>query len=147
PSKEKRPASRPVAKTDLERIQGEWKLEYVEINGRPQKLEHFKTIRLVIKGEKLTLGRNDGHDETGSVRVDSTRQPKEIALITIHPAGHLLTNPGLYKLDGGKLTICYAPHLDAGQDRPTEFETAREGGRLWVLVRSAPEKAARKGDK
>ena len=147
PIKEKQPASRPAAKTDLDRIQGEWKLEYVEINGRPQKLEHFKTIRLVIKGDRATLGRNEGHDETGSVKLDPTKQPKEIDQIYRHPAGHLLTYPGIYKLEGDKLTICYAPHLDAGQLRPTEFETAKEGGRLWVLVRSAEEKAARKGDK
>jgi RNA polymerase sigma factor (sigma-70 family) len=137
---------KPKAKTDLDRLQGEWKPEYVEINGRPQKMEHYNKMRLVIKGDKLTLGRNDGHDATGSVRVDSTKRPKEIDLITTHPAGDLLTNPGIYKFEGDKLIICYAPHLDAGQLRPTEFETAKEGGRLWALVRSAEEKAARKGD-
>jgi RNA polymerase sigma factor (sigma-70 family) len=149
PSKEKQLASRPAAKTDLARIQGEWKLEYVEIDGRPQKLEHFQTIRLVIQGDRATLGRNEGHDETGSVKLDPTKQPKAIDLnLTPYggPADQVLTSPGIYKLEGDKLTICYAPHLDAGQLRPTEFETAKEGGRLWVLVRSAEEKAARKGD-
>jgi RNA polymerase sigma factor (sigma-70 family) len=134
-------------KTDLARLQGVWKLEYVEVDGRAQKMEYYKTFRCVIKGNKLTLGSNDGHDETGSVRVDSTKKPKEIDMITTHPAGHLLTYPGIYKLHGDKLTICYAPHLDAGQLRPTEFETAKEGGRLWVLVRTPREKAARKGGK
>jgi RNA polymerase sigma factor (sigma-70 family) len=145
--KEKQFAAVPVPETDLDRLQGVWKLVYVEVNGTPQKLEHFEKIRMVIKEDKLTLGRNEGHDETGSVRVDWTSKPKELDMITTHPAGHLLTNPGIYKLEGDKLTICYAPHLDAGQLRPTEFETAKEGGRLWVLLRSTPEKAARKADK
>lgn len=134
--KEKQPAVEPAAKTDLDRLQGVWKLEYVEVNGKPQKMEHYKKTRFVIKGDKLTLGSNDGHDDTGWVRVHSTKQPKEIDMVTIHRGGDLLTSPGIYKLHGDRLTICYAPHLDAGQLRPTEFETAKEGGRLWVLVRA-----------
>jgi RNA polymerase sigma factor (sigma-70 family) len=140
-------AGKRVAKTDLDRLQGVWKLEYVEVSGRAQKMEYYKKTRLVIKGDKLTLRSNDGRVEIGSVRVDSTKRPKEIDMISRHPAGHLMTDPGIYKLNGDKLTICYAPHLDAGQERPTEFETAKEGGRLWVLVRAPREKAAGKGDK
>jgi RNA polymerase sigma factor (sigma-70 family) len=136
--KEKRGAAKAAPKTDLDRLQGVWKLDHAEINGgTARNLEALKKVRLVIKGDKITLGKDEGHDETGSIKVDSTKQPKEIDLILTGPAGNPLTNPGIYKLDGDKLTICYAPHLDNGQDRPTEFDT-KDGGRLWVLVRSAP---------
>jgi RNA polymerase sigma factor (sigma-70 family) len=133
----KPPAAVRVAKTDLDRLQGVWKVVDAEFNGGTDRnLKHLQKMRWVIKGDRITIG-NGGRDEIGSVKVDSTRQPKEIDIITRTAGGPPVDhgNPGIYKLDGDKLTVCYSFNPDV-QSRPTEFDT-RDGGRLLVLVRAA----------
>src|SRR5262249_39118510 len=106
--------------------------------GTDRNLKALKKMRWVIKGDKITISNGNGHDEIGSVKVDSTKQPKEIDIIARTaggpPAAH--QTPGIYKLDGDKLTVCYSSHDDDGESRPTAFDP-KEGGRLLVLVRAA----------
>jgi uncharacterized protein (TIGR03067 family) len=90
------------------------------------RLKHLKKMRWVIQGDKITMGNGEGRDEIGSVKVDSTRQPKEIDILTRTACGPQADHmtPGIYKL-----------HDHRGAGHPSRLRGAAAAGAVVVLTR------------
>jgi RNA polymerase sigma factor (sigma-70 family) len=106
-------ADETAAKTDLETVQGKWKITEAVISGRPLPLEravailgdtvHFRRNRVMLGGEM-------------SFTLDPSKSPKWIDLSSANGKGSV----GVYELNGDKLTLHYA---DTGSTaRPTALE-------------------------
>lgn len=109
-------------------FQGTWKVVRAELDGKelPEKIP--PELRFRFSGDKLTVTESRDEAETGSVKVDSRKQPAEIDLVG--PKGEKVA--GIYRFDkDGKMSLCFVKGK-AGA-RPRSFDTAGTAALLMVL--------------
>lgn len=115
------------AKTDHQLIQGAWRL--VKITESAQHEEVLQDdAGMVFKGDELVMMRNGQEMDRGTFKLDESKTPKEIDLIS--PKGHE-TSHGIYKIEGGTLTICISE-----KDHPKDF-VPRKDNLVEVFTRQA----------
>jgi uncharacterized protein (TIGR03067 family) len=135
-----RPPPEPAApaRTDRDQLQGTWRAVRVEFQGVEMK---DAGIRLTFVGDEYVLSAAFGEAPRSAYRLDPTRTPKEIDMVSA--AGAVW--PGIYRIEGNTLTICLE---QGGQGRPTAFAT-RPGQPifLYVLERMPAEADASGGGK
>jgi uncharacterized protein (TIGR03067 family) len=144
---ESRPAAaRPAEKSDAERLAGTWLFETAS-EGRASRLSQVWTSKLTVTGDSFALSHfmELPKDLKGKFVLDPAASPKTIDLsvdeFDLTEAGGpslkipACTLPGIYKLDGDRLTVCLP--LETGVKRPTEFGTTG-GVLLMTLTKAAP---------
>jgi len=105
--------------TDLDKLQGTWNVTSLEADGQTVPAAALRGSRVVIGGNTFTsLGMGVTYE--GTVELDPAKRPKTFDLVfTAGPEkGH--RNVGIYKLTGGRWTICLATR---GRTRPATFAT------------------------
>jgi uncharacterized protein (TIGR03067 family) len=104
------------------------------VNGEEVPAEEIRTGELVINEDEYRpqLGANV---EATTIRLDSSKNPKEIDFT--HTAGFQKgkTTKGIYKLEGDSLHICRG--LTPDKDRPTEFAAPVNSGLQHVVWKRA----------
>lgn len=105
---------------ELKSLQGRWRLVAGEIGGRKMTAKEIKKSKLVFRGDHYTVRRGDGPKVTGSLVVDSTKDPKTIDITDADGPNKGKTLLGIYALDGDELKECFAA---PGEARPTKFGT------------------------
>jgi uncharacterized protein (TIGR03067 family) len=118
-----------AAAQELKKLQGTWVVVEAERDGAP--LDRIKGNKLVVKDNQFTVV-TPSAELKGDLKLDPDKAPKAIDFY--HQEGLLRDKKweGIYKLDGDKLTLCYA-EADSGKDRPDEF-TAQEGSNRLLIV-------------
>jgi uncharacterized protein (TIGR03067 family) len=122
PKKDSPPAKKedPAAK-EAKLLEGEWKVVAVEADGHEAGPDDNKRMRWVIKGNEIQATYPDGDTGKMTFKIDPGKKPKQIDLIA--PEGATKgTDPGIYKLEGGRLTVCLRSDMSKGKGRPTEFD-------------------------
>jgi uncharacterized protein (TIGR03067 family) len=114
-----------AADPDLAALQGKWMVESFAYNNSPVDL--MKDAVRDFSGEKYTLTPKTGDAFNGSVKIDSTKKPKQIDL---EVNGRTLK--GVYEIDGDTLKLCYTLN---GDERPGELESKPDSGRVLVIHR------------
>jgi RNA polymerase sigma factor (sigma-70 family) len=110
------------AVTELDRLQGPWKLVAVQENGKH--VPKVDPVTWFIFGNKIAVKQKDRED-LDSFRLDVKQNPKAIDIFN---ADGKLIGLGIYRWDGDKLQIC------GDQDqRPQRFST-QEGDNALVLT-------------
>jgi uncharacterized protein (TIGR03067 family) len=106
-----------TVKEELKKFEGTWKIKSMEVGGQELPAEARDKMRLVFKGDKLTMkGTPDGDKET-TFTIDPSKKP---AYIDIQPPkGEKSALVGIYKFDKETLVICGS---EAGA-RPGDFTT------------------------
>lgn len=149
-----------LVKKELERLQGVWSAQSVDIAGAPEELlDAPKNMKVTFEGSEVTLtaqheGRKPVFQKT-VFRLDPCTIPKEITLAATEaengrPA--IPASPGIYEMDGDTLKLCLAPYHgeerfdpETGEvvekksfagKRPTAFDPKQ--GILLVLIRKKP---------
>ena len=140
------PAADPPKRPDAERMAGIWLLDEADAAAGTY-LSRLWWSKFTIQGNKFAVTKVMGNprDLTGSFTLDPMTNPKAIDLkvneldyselgeaAKIPPA----TLPGIYKLDGDRLTVCF--HLDPDRKRPTEFAATARKTVVLTLGRAAP---------
>lgn len=113
------------AARDKDKLQGEWTVKSARVDG------HDPGEKLVLKsvtfdGDKVLLAKG----QEGTFKLDPAKDPKHLDL-NVTEGPHTGDFPGVYKLDGDKLTFHFA-HKPGG-DRPGDFE-CKEGGQTVLLT-------------
>jgi uncharacterized protein (TIGR03067 family) len=93
-----------AVKKEKEKLKGTWVVQSFEVNGKP--LDALKGMSYVFDGDKLIVKRAKQNDREGSYKLDPSKEPKELDIITPHPDGGKTTTRAVYILDGDELTIC-----------------------------------------
>jgi uncharacterized protein (TIGR03067 family) len=116
-----------------QQLQGEWRVVALEADGQALPPEAFERGRLSVWDDQYAL-KGVPDDCRGSFRLHSGESPKAIdATVAAEDGGDEARAPGIYRLDGDRLLICWRRD---GTERPREFATAPGSGlRLLVLER------------
>jgi len=132
----------------LDELEGRWSVISMETDGVEGPKEIVENTRLTFMGKKLILttmigplasgGRPEDYKKTTPLKLECTfeinpdKTPKQIDIMS--PRGDGETMPGIYSIDGDKLTLCIRTSKALG--RPEKFETAADSGStLSVLTR------------
>jgi uncharacterized protein (TIGR03067 family) len=113
-----RPIDARAADADQEKLQGKWKVESFDYNGMP--VEAMKDAVREFNLDKYSLTPTSGDVFSGTVKLDSSKKPKQINLLV-----NDRTLKGIYEIDGEMLKISY--RLE-GDERPTEFTSKPDSG-------------------
>lgn len=136
-------AKRADEKTDLERLQGEWRCVDAECGGARAKKDDIAAIRFAFEGDKF-FGWQDGekNEPRATFKLDPRKTPKDIDLVNTARKDNR-TVLGIYSLEDGRLKLCMSGNGDGSQPtRPTAFATkAGEPVVLYVLEPVRAEKA------
>jgi len=133
------PGQDAASKSDLDRLQGRWKVVWSEESG----VKNTEPAVLVFKGDKAILEEKGRPPEEATFKVDATKKPKQLDLLQPpNPAAKAdkgLKIQAIYELDGDTLRICYRVPPPTAKDqtvseRPTQFGSAK-GGTLMHLQR------------
>jgi RNA polymerase sigma factor (sigma-70 family) len=129
---------------DLAALRGTWISEAVTEtvieNGKPQPPRQRKDTYVISDDKLIQLGEDGMIDEEWTIRLDPTRKPKTIDLISYR----LGTLWGIYRLEGDSLKIRYS---DEKEKRPAKISSEKESDwALWNLTRTsrAPKKAVQR---
>jgi len=113
---------------DLKALEGTWSPVDFKIGGKAGVPESIKDFKLTIAGATYSLATGKQTDK-GTLKLDDKATPKGMDVVGTDGPNKGNTLLAIYKIDGDKLTICYA--LD-GKVRPTAFESTQENG--WLLA-------------
>jgi uncharacterized protein (TIGR03067 family) len=102
--------------TDAKKILGTWTIESFMEGGQKAKKEAIEDIKVTITAEKITVTQGAKEQEY-TYTLDSTQKPRAIDLKNAKGD----TVAGIYKLEGDKLTVCFARR----GDRPAQFESEK----------------------
>ena len=117
-------------KKDLATMQGDWALTSMTRDGMKFPDEDAQALFRTVKGKQYTVSRYEKVAGKGTFTIDATTKPHTIDFLPDTEKDKSRVLRGIYKFDGEKLTICYAP---AGKDRPTEF-ASKEGQNQTLAV-------------
>jgi uncharacterized protein (TIGR03067 family) len=139
---DKKPADAKAAdkKLDPAKLVGEWSLVSGMKAGKKSDEEALKGTVKVTK-DQITLA-NMGFKFVFSYKLDATKDPVAIDMETLEPetlkGGKA---PGIIKLDGDSITLCYNP---AKETRPTKFESTEENGNFLFVMKKKDAKQEKK---
>ncbi len=121
------PASVPDASpTDLQALQGVWRVEAVFRAGRALPKEQFDAMTFAFVQDRFQQSGVASRDVvTGRFELDPTAIPKTIDIHLERPQREAKSSLGIYKLEGNHLWLALS---EPGDERPTSLTMPGEGG-------------------
>ena len=114
-------------------LEGTYVATTLEKNGKPAPKELTDSMKIVIKGEDLTI--KIGEDEKrAKIKVDGSKTPRTIDVSPSDGPEKGKTFPGIYKIEKGEVTLVFT---EKG-DRPKEFKS--DGEAVLLKMKKAEEK-------
>jgi uncharacterized protein (TIGR03067 family) len=121
-------ATKEATMKEIDKFQGTWKLESLEMDGKKAPEDAFKNSRLIIKGDQFTW--NDGTVAyKGTFKVDVSKKPKTIDITFTEGPEKGNTIVGIYELEGDTYKVCL--NVINRKERPKEL--ASKAGSGYVL--------------
>jgi uncharacterized protein (TIGR03067 family) len=111
-------------KSTKDPLDGVWSAVSLTVGGKTYPEEKVRTLQFDFRADKVSITMLDKKKD-GSFKVDTSKSPRQFDMKL---AGEK-PNPGIYKLEKDRLTLCFAE----GGERPTAFESER-GSRIIVAV-------------
>src|SRR4051812_28822163 len=110
--------------TELERLQGAWRIASLEMNGEDQPAAAFADATITLTGNRFVSHVSDA-DYNGILEIHATTKPKGFDLLFTSGPQDGTRHLGIYKLDDDEWTICFAM---TGDVRPKRFMTKPDSG-------------------
>jgi len=123
-------AADPASGSDLERLQGPWKISRAEFGGKP---DSGMELQLSFAKDRVEYQTWMVFHE-GTVRLDTAAEPRRLDIKT-----DAWVMRAIYRFDGDKLIVAGgSPSWDT--ERPVDFAAARRGKFVWTMERVPPAK-------
>lgn len=123
-------ANEPKDADDLKKMQGDWMVVSMTLDGTKMPDEEAQILFRTIDGNKYSVFRYSKLVGQGTFKIDATQNPKRIESTPTGPSDKVKPILGIYEFDGERLRICNAP---PGRERPTSFES-KEGSEFTLIV-------------
>ena len=108
------------AKKELAKLQGEWEMAALEVDGKQVPAEKLQGTVLTIKGDQYTVAvKEKKHAVT--ITLDPAQDPKAIDMAFPDGPNAPKIGKGIYKIEDDKFILCRAQSTDG--ERPTQFGT------------------------
>jgi len=117
------------AKKDLEKLQGEWIMAGLEVDGKQVPAAKLEGTILRIKGDKYIVTVKDSKHEV-TITLDPTKDPKAIDMAFPDGPNAPKIGKGIYRIDGDTFVLCRAQSTEG--ERPTQFGTWPDTGVFMV---------------
>ena len=118
---------------ELEKFQGVWTLESVEVDGVKLSTDQFKGRLITFEGERYSVKEGNKLVEGGTQELDPSKSPKIVDVTVTDGPNKGTVMLGIYEISGDTLNVCFDPE---GKQRPTEFAGAT-GSRTLVVYKRA----------
>jgi uncharacterized protein (TIGR03067 family) len=109
------------AAKDLERMQGTWTMQALEINGKGVPLEKLQDTMLIVKGDEYRTKIKDKELFGFRLKLDPSKDPKAVDMIQVQPDGTRKVIKGIYTFENDTFKMCRG--LTPEQERPNQFAT------------------------
>ena len=119
-------------KKDRAAYEGTWQCTSLESNGEKSAEEDVAKISVINEANKWTIEIEGKVFARGTSTIDPTKQPKQIDVTGTEGEFKGKSYLGIYEITGDTRKVCLS---DAGKDRPTEFATASEDGRILAVFK------------
>lgn len=116
---------------DLEKLQGEWAVMFLEIDGVPAGRDIFSAAKIVIDGNHFT-STGMGPIYRGTIELDAAKNPKILNMKFTEGPEKGNTNRGIYELEGDTWKLCLAM---TGGPAPAMFATSSGSGYALETLR------------
>jgi uncharacterized protein (TIGR03067 family) len=119
------------AKQDLQRMEGAWYAQVIEINGKvvpPPDQAKFR-IQLVVKGNAYAVYFDGKPQNTGTMALDASKKPKTIDANHADGPHKGKVQLGIYQFVGEEMRVVFG---EPGKPRPTDFKT-KPGSEEFVI--------------
>lgn len=111
-------------------IIGSWKCVSAVIDGKSLAGDTAGQLRLTLTTDRYKTERGDQVLFDSTYTVDGAKNPAQIDMIGTEGELKGKSAPGILKLDGDTLTICY---VMPGKERPKSFESEPQSGVFLVM--------------
>lgn len=119
--------------TDLDKLQGTWRITSLETDGRSIASSIFENARIAITGNTFTsVGMGANYE--GTIELQHANIPKAFDLLFTSGPPKGKRNLGIYKLNAHRWTICLATR---GDTRPRSFATKPGTGFALEILQRA----------
>ncbi len=108
------------AKKALKSLEGDWKVTKMIAAGE---VVEAKMLSFTIKGDQIIP--SDSPKDSATIKLDPSTKPTSIEFKDTHNE----KNPGIYLLDGDKLTLCFAKGKGA---QPKEFQSTKASDTVLI---------------
>src|SRR5579862_7003132 len=121
-------------KKELTLFQGNWKVVSIKESDKEKNPpdDFVKGLAVNVTGNVMKITTNKGKEVvvTFNLKLDPAKKPKAIDMTISDGPDKGKVEPGIYKFEGDKLTLCTE---DQGKERPTTFAT-KEGTTISLIV-------------
>jgi uncharacterized protein (TIGR03067 family) len=121
-----------LAKKDLDRLQGVWRLTSLVSDGKPIPEKDVKGV-ITIKANKWIEVDSGGTTVESTIKLDPSKKLKAIDITPLSGHDKGLLYLGIYSIEGDTLKI-YVKNAGGDTERPNEFKAVRNVN-LLVLQR------------
>jgi len=113
---------------------GSWSCVSAKIDGNPLADETARQLRLTLTADRYKTERGDQVLFDSTYTLDTNKSPAQIDMIGTEGDLKGKIAPGILKLDGDVLTMCY---VMPGKERPTAFDSQPQSGAFLVVWKRA----------
>jgi uncharacterized protein (TIGR03067 family) len=128
---------KPDAAKALEKFQGTWTFESVEVDGKKESSawgEKLKNLKITFAGNKFTVKKGDKVVQAGTQKLDPSKSPKAVDATVTEGNGKGRKMLGIYEIEGDTLKVCFDPE---GKKRPTEFKSTAGSSTVLIVHKRA----------
>jgi uncharacterized protein (TIGR03067 family) len=123
-------AKEDAAALDLKRMQGDWLVVSMEVDGLKVPDDDAMALFRSVKGDQYTVSRYRKVVGKGTIKLDAAKKPRAIDALPAVAKGEAKALLGIYEFEGNKLNLCFAA---PGKARPTEFSAKEDSGHTLTI--------------
>lgn len=124
---------------ELKALSGHWRVVHFEHKGKAAPAGEANASLVIEAGGKAIL-KPKGGEIRFSLSVDPTKSPKQVTLTYDEGPLREAKQFGIYKLEGARLTFCFAAPRATEENRPDGFMTEEKNRTLVIHERVDEEK-------